>query len=86
MTDERMDSEMMALTLSEHVHDTKENPDGYLRRFLEELLTLEPGLRRHVSALVIGDLKGEVLRDDTDFAYAVHNAIVNVETKWRNDD
>lgn len=50
-----------------------------------ELLNLEPGLRQHVSDLVIGDLKGEVLRDDTDFAYAVHNLIVGIETKWRND-
>ncbi len=83
---EREDPEMLAYTLSEHAHDTEEDPDAYLRGFVEELLNLEPDLRQHVSDLVIGNLKGEVLRDDTDFAYAVHNAIVNIETKWRNDD
>ncbi len=83
---ERVDPDMLAYTMSEYVHDTEPEPDAYLRRFLEELLMLEPGLRQHVSDLVIGDLKGEVLRDDTDFAYAVHNAIVSIETKWRNDD
>ena len=83
---ERVDPEMLAYTMSEHIHDTEPDPDAYLRAFLNELLNLEPNLRQHVSDLVIGDLKGEVLRDDTDFAYAVRNAIVSVETKWRNDD
>ncbi len=86
MADQRVDPEVMAITFSEHVHDTEEDPDAYLRGFVDELLALEPGLRLHLSDLVIGDLKGEVLRDDTDFAYAVHNAIVSIETKWRNDD
>jgi hypothetical protein len=84
--DERVDPEMLAYTMSEHVHDTEEDPDAYLCGFLDELLSLEPGLQQHVSDLVIGDLKGEVSRDDTDFAWAMHNAIVNIETKWRNDD
>ena len=82
---ERVDPEMMALTFSEHVHDTEEDPDAYLRGCVDELLALEPGLRQHVSDLIIGNLKGELLRDDTDFAHAAHNAIVNIETKWRND-
>lgn len=86
MAAERMDPETLALTMSEHVHDDEENPDTYLRRFLEEFLTLEPGLRQHVSDLVIGDLKEEISRDDTEFAAACRNAIVNIETKWRSDD
>lgn len=86
MADERVDPETMALTFSEHVHDTEENPDAYLRGFLDELLNLEPGLRQHVSDLVIGDLKEEISRDDTNFAAACRNAIVEIETKWRNDD
>ena len=80
------DAAILAYTMSEAVADQEPDPDAYLHGFLDELLSLEPGLRQHVSDLVIGDLKGEVLRDDTDFAYAVHNAIVGVETKWRNDD
>ena len=86
MAENRMDPEMTAYVFSEHVRDTEPDPDAYLRAFFDELLSLEPGLRQHVSDLVIGDLKGEVLREDTDFAYAVHNAIVSIETKWRNDD
>jgi hypothetical protein len=83
---ERMDPEMTAYVFSEHVHDTEPEPDAHLRRFLDELLSLEPGLRQHVSDLIIGDLKGEVIRDDTNFAYAVHDAIVSIENSWRNDD
>lgn len=83
---ERVDPEMLAYTMSEHIHDTEQDPDAYLRGFLDELLSLEPSLRQHVSDLVTGDLKGEVLRDDTDFAWAMHNAIVNIENSWRNDD
>lgn len=82
---ERVDPETMALTLSEHVADQEPDPDAYLRRFLDELLTLEPGLRQHVSDLVIGDLKEEIARDDTPFAAACRNAIVNVEERWRNE-
>jgi hypothetical protein len=79
------DAAILAYTMSEAVADQEPDPDAYLRRFLDELLALEPGLRQHVSDRLLTDLKGEVLRDDTDFAHAVHNAIVSIETKWRND-
>jgi hypothetical protein len=78
---ERMDPEMTAYVFSEHVQDTEKLPGAYLRGFLDELLNLEPGLRQYVSDLVVGDLKEEISRDDTDFARAVHNAIVSIETK-----
>lgn len=68
------------------VADQEPDPDTYLRRFLEELLSLEPGLRQHVSDLVTGDLKEEISRDDTEFAAACRNAILMVEERWRNDE
>jgi hypothetical protein len=81
---ERVDPEMLAYTMSEHVHDTEPDADAYLRGFVEELLSLEPGLRQHVSNLLIGDLKEEIFRDDTEFAAACRDAIVMVEQRWRS--
>jgi SOS response regulatory protein OraA/RecX len=86
MAEARTDPGTTAYQLSEHVHDTEDGPDTYLQRFVDELHSLEPGLRQHVSDLVIGDLKEEVLQDDTEFAAACRSAIANIETKWRSDD
>ena len=81
------DAGTFAHQLAEHVTDLvgDENADAYLRGFLDELLNLEPGLRQHVSDLVIGDLKEEISRDDTNFAAACRNAIVNIENHWRTE-
>ena len=80
------DAAILAYTMSEVVADQEPDPDAYLRRFVEELLSLETGLREHVSDLIIGDLKEEMSRDDTQFAAACRNAILTVEERWRNDD
>ena len=77
---ERVDPETMAYTFSEHVHDTEEAPYAYLRRFLEELLALEPGLRQHVSDLVIDDLKEAIGSRET------VELIETVEDEWRAHD
>ncbi len=83
---ERVDPEMMAYTFSEHVHDTEEAPDAYLRRFLEELLSLDPGRRQHVSDLLTTELKEAIAQTDPDQASAAIRLIERVEEKWRNDD
>ena len=59
---ERVDPEMLAYTLSEHAHDSEPDPDAYLRGFLDELLSLEPGLRQHVSDRLISELTDEISR------------------------
>ncbi len=79
------DAAILAYTMSEAVADQEPDPAAYLRGFLEELLQLEPGLRQHFSDALLGDLKEEISRDDTEFAAACRNAIVIVEERWRND-
>lgn len=81
------DAPVFAYTLVEHVadHVGDDRADAYIGEVVDELLALEPGLRQHVSDLVIGDLKEEIARDDTEFAAACRNAIVNVENRWRNE-
>lgn len=76
---ERVGPEILAYTMSEHAQDTEPDPDAYLRRFLEELLSREPGLRQHISDLVISNLKEGISRDDTEFAAACRKAILIVE-------
>ena len=78
------DAAILAYTMSEAVADRESDPDAYLRGFLDELLSLEPGLMRHLSDALLGDLKEEISKDDTEFAAACHNAIVTVEERWRS--
>ena len=81
---ERVDPETMAYTFSEHVADTEAEPEEYLRRFLDELLTLEPGLRSHISDRLIGELKEEVVRrEDSTHSHATVTLIEDIETSWR---
>ena len=85
--EERVDPETMALTFSEHVADTEADPDGYLAAFAEELLTLEPALRQHLSDLLLTDLKEEIVRrDDSKYSHATVRLIEDIEQDWRNDD
>ena len=88
MTDEcRVDPETMALTFSEHVADTEPDPDGYLRRFLDELLVLEPNLRQRFSDALLTDLKEEIARrEDPKHSHATVELIGLIEQDWRNDD
>lgn len=81
---ERTDPYTLAYTLSEHVADTEQDPQGYLVEFMDELFTLEPGARQHFADTLLTELKEEISRNDTDFGYACRNAIVLVEQDWRN--
>jgi hypothetical protein len=56
-----------------------------LWRFVGTVLEASPATMQRVSDELLGELKEEVLRDDTDFAYAVHHAIVEIENKWRGE-
>jgi hypothetical protein len=81
---ERMDPETLAYTMSEAIADQESDPNAYLRRFLEELLTLEPDLRQHVSDLLIAELKEEVARrEDSRHAHATVTLIERIEDTWR---
>lgn len=49
------------------------------------IFELTPGVREHFSDELIGELKEEISRDDTDFAAACRNAIMEVEQRWRGE-
>lgn len=83
---EREDPEMLAYSLSEHVHDTEPDPNAYLWRFVEALLTLEPGLRHRVSDLLTTEIKEAIAQTDPDQASAAIRLIERAEERWRNDD
>lgn len=51
---------------------------------VDEVFQLEPGVREHFSDALIGELKEEISRDDTEFSAACRNAIMEVEQRWRN--
>ena len=61
-----------------------EHTDTYLGEVVDELFELVPGLRERFSDALLGDLKEEISRDDTEFAAACRNAIVMVEERWRS--
>ena len=65
---------------------TTDEEDGTRIRvaLVEQLLLTDPGVREHFSDALIGELKEEISRDDTAFAYACRNAIMEVEQRWRN--
>ena len=79
-------SSWLAYTFSEHVHDQEDNPEGYLRRFLDELLALKPGLRQHLSDELLGELKEELFRrEDAKFVHATITLIEEIEEHWRSE-
>lgn len=62
----------------------EERYQEFLVRVVDELFQLEPGVREHFSDELIGELKEEISRDDTEFSAACRNAIMEVEQRWRN--
>lgn len=78
------DAPTFAYQLVEHVadHVGDEAADAYLTETVREVMEVAPAVKEAVVADLLTELKEEVLRDDTDFAYAVHNAIVNIEQEW----
>ena len=86
MSGERVDPEVMAYTFSEHVADTEPEPEEYLERFLEELLTLEPGLKERFVDTVLVELCEEVARrEDSRHSRAVVGLIREIASDWSND-
>lgn len=81
------DPAMDAYTYSEAVADRlgEEAMMGYFVALVGELFEFHPGLKGRFSDELIGELKEEIARDDTDFAAACRNAIVMVEERWRNE-
>ncbi len=81
---ERQDPETMAYALSEHVADAEPEPEEYLRRFVDELFKLEPGLREHFADTVLTELCEEVARkEDPKHSRAVVALIESIEEQWR---
>ena len=81
------DADILAYQLSEAVADQEgDAAQEYLVRFLDELLTLEPGLRSHFSDLLLGELKAEVVRrEDSRHSRAVVALIEEIERDWENE-
>ena len=86
-TPELPDAETLAYTFSEAVAD--EHGDAaqeYLQRFVDELLTLEPGLRERFSDQLIGGLKEELIRrEDARHVHAAITLIEEIEQDWRSE-
>ena len=80
---ERVDPEMMAYTFSEHVADQEgDAAQEYLIAFLDELLTLEPGVRQHFSDALLGELKEEIRQDQGTLSGFPVACIETVERRW----
>lgn len=78
----------LAYTMSEEVADTVggDGAQEYLVRFVDELLTLEPGLREHFTDLVLTELCEEITRcEDSRYAHATIELINQIQEKWRQD-
>lgn len=78
------DAGTFAYQLSEHVADDAgdEKADAYLGEVVSELMELHPAIRERFSDELLGELKEEISRDDTEFAAACRNAIAMVEQEW----
>ena len=76
----------MAYTFSEHVADTEPEPGEYVRRFVDELFELEPGLREHFADTVLDELCEDVARrEDPKYAHATVALIRDIAEDWRRD-
>jgi hypothetical protein len=86
--DKQTDAGTFAYQLTQHLGDLlgDENADAYLAEVVGELMLLCPSIKDRFSDELLGELKEEISRDDTEFAAACRNAIVMVEERWRNDD
>lgn len=81
------DPETLAYQLSEAVADGRgnENAQAYLAAFVDELLTLEPGLAERFADAVLTDLKEEIARrEDPKHSHATITLIKAIEQDWRN--
>lgn len=82
------DAETLAYTMSEAVADQEgdEHAQEYLRRFLDELFQLEPGLREYFSDHLIGELKEQIVeREDPKHSRAVVALVECIEAEWQRE-
>ena len=79
------DAETLAYTMSEAVADQEgDAAQEYLVRFLDELLTIEGGLREHFSDTLLGELKEEIVqRENLKHSRAVVALIEDIEQSWK---
>ena len=87
MSEERQDPETMAYTFYEYVADTEPEPGDYVRRFVDELFELEPGLREHFSDMLMTELKEDIARktDDGGFGGTAIELVEEIQADWRRD-
>ncbi len=81
------DPETLAYQFSEAVADQEgdDQAQEYLVRFADELFVLEPGLAARFADALLTDLAEEVARrEDSHFAHATVELIVQIQTDWRN--
>lgn len=78
--------DILAYTMSEAVADQEgDTAQEYLIAFMDELLTLEPGLREHFSDTLLTELKEELIqREDAKLVHATVTLIESIEQDWRN--
>ncbi len=85
--EERQDAGTFAYTLVEHIADVEgdENAQAYLVEMVEEIMLLDPGVREHLSDLLLTELKEEIARcEDSRHSRAVVGLIEQIENDWRN--
>jgi len=58
---------------------------GYFEALVGELMELVPGLRSHLSNVLLTELKEEIAQANPDQASAAIRQIERAEEKWRND-
>lgn len=84
--DGRVDPEAFALQLAEHVADVHGEAGAglFLARVTSELLETNPGLREHVSDLLLTDLTEELCRRG-DAGREAARMVAEVQRDWMNE-
>jgi hypothetical protein len=85
--DEKVDAGTFAYQLSEHIADRvgDEHADAYLAEVVGELMLLCPGLRNHLSDVLLTELKEEIAkREDPRYAHATITLIETIEDGCRS--
>ena len=86
--EERQDAGVFAYGLVEYIADREgdERAQGYLIEVVDEVMSLEPGVREHFCDLFLTELCEEIARrEDPRHAHATVELIRQIENDWRND-
>jgi hypothetical protein len=59
--------------------------DDLLVVLARALFEASPAVRQHLSDLVVGELKEEIGKDDTSYAFGVIRLIEEIVDEWRNE-